>query len=311
MEKIFHPPPYANIWLNKLRKDAKWLSHKCKMIHNKFPNKIINNEASLLLDYYDESITLIGAYDVKAYIITTKNINRKTCRAEFIIDKKNISKYLSYHPDYLRAIRFISKLGGRIKLWFEPWITAKCKIISNSLDVNSLNINSLNINSLDVNSLNINSLDVNSLNINSSDINSLDLDSWFKLMSRFLDKQWEKGVWKSARRSMIVLPKGSNINSIGYNHVADVWNKLLEHNKVNDELLFRVLPLVFMKQKNINNDDIYVYDKLTRASCLPWKPFHNDEYFLKQLKKACGEIGMNIERWIDSKTIESIQNNII
>ena len=273
MEKRFHPPPNANIWLNKLRKDANWLSHKCKMINNKFPNKIINNEATLLLDYYDESITLIGAYDVKAYIITTKNIDRKTCRAEFIIDKRNISKYLSYHPDYLRAIRFISKLGGRIKLWFEPWITAKCKIISNSID-----------------------------------INSLDLDCWFKLMSRFLDKQWEKGVWKSARRSMIVLPKGSNINSIGYNHVADAWNKLLEYNKVNDDLLFRVLPLVSMRQKNIDNDDIYVYDKLTRASCLPWKPFHNDEYFFKQLKKACDEIGMNMERWIDSKILN---DNII
>jgi hypothetical protein len=145
-------------------------------------------------------------------------------------------------------------------------------------------------------------------------------ESWMTLLSVTLETQWEKGVSKSARRQMRVLPGAhyqngksvpkSGVNSSLWNVVADAWQ--------NGSRVLRGLDLLLRKPAKfwgktlqlIANDqfawgqasnktmdpNVQIFDQLTRARVLPWRVAHpnfrdsfDSVHALTTLLKVCSE----------------------
>ena len=383
MAKNFHPAPQADsMWIQSMKRDADWLKTKCSMLNTLPDSTIRPSDAKLILDFLEEAKIMIGATDIEGYVLTSdkkeesrvaaakkqsdrkKGIRpnrfnpvetkiRKTCRAQFTLKPHaelvstgsalTVSA-LSYYPDYVRALKFVSKLQGRVHTWFEPWITANSlrlaksglitfyaeevakevtKVIVGSIDefqrkypITTVTVammvsewgarKEFTLESQKQGALNeylIQLLELAKVSEPDalkmialiypnpeiymllskeacSDIYSKWMD-WAKHLALFLDDQWNKGVWKSARRQMRVLPRGSPVNSSGYNAAADAWSNMCRFVRVavsvggikNAPLLLKTLQLIANDQfewgqaanKGVHSDAA-VFDSLTRRT---------------------------------------------
>jgi hypothetical protein len=427
MAKNFHPAPQADsMWIQSMKRDADWIENKCKM-KNTLPDSTISSlNAQLVLDFLEEAKIMIGATGIEGYVLTSDKKEesrvaaakkhsdkkqgsksnrfnpvetkiRKTCRAQFTLkphaELVGLGSTLSYYPDYVRALKFVSKLQGRVHTWFEPWITANslrlaksglitfyakeiAEEIAGSIDefqrkypittvtvsmmvsewgarkeftlesqkqgaLNEYLIQLLELAKLsEPNALKIIALiypDPDIYNLISKEACSDIYDkwiSWAKHLALFLDDQWNKGVWKSARRQMRVLPRGSPVNSSGYNAAADAWSNMCRFVRVavfvgeikDAPLLLKTLQLIANDQfewgqaagKGVHSDAA-VFDSLTRRTrsnvsevsevsevvdgILPWNAILNPSKFdtttvLTRLSKACEINGVSLDAWL-------------
>jgi hypothetical protein len=374
MAKNFHPAPQADsMWIQSLKRDADWLKNKCKMSVTLPDSTIRPSDAQLVLDFLEEAKIMIGATGIEGYVLTSdkkeesrvaaakkqsdrkKGIRpnrfnpvetkiRKTCRAQFTLkphaELVGLGSALSYYPDYVRALKFVSKLQGRVHTWFEPWITANslrlaksglitfyadevAKVIAGSIDefqrkypITTVTVammvsewgarKEFTLESQKQGALNEYLIKLLELaKVSESDALTMialiypDPEiykliskeacvyiydkwiSWAKHLALFLDDQWNKGVWKSARRQMRVLPRGSPVNSSGYNAAADAWSNMCRFVRVavsvgrikDAPLLLKTLQLIANDQfkwgqeadKGVHSD-AGVFDSLTRRT---------------------------------------------
>lgn len=137
---------------------------------------------------------------------------------------------------------------------------------------------------------------------------------WLKTFAPFLDKQWKKGVNKSVRRLCRVLPRGSGVNSSGYNAVADAWQNLRRFQTIASEyaeikdapIILKVLQLIADDQFKMANGKIdpntYVFKALTRE-VLPWNAVMRPESYdtrkaLSILFRECQKNSVPVSSWI-------------
>jgi hypothetical protein len=401
MKTVFHPAPSPE-WLPKLTRDADWLVGKCDL-KTTLPKSLKSPvDVTQMFSFLDDAMKAVGASSVKGYVLTSnkeaealalKNHtflsshhkkcakeapkSRKTCRADFELKKHN--EYvmdggrLTYHPDYLRALRFVSKFAGRVHLWFEPWMTAhaqqmaKSGILTHVIDREVQDWPSFEKShpatavflALAVSEFSsrkeftLESQKQGALNkhldglldlVIAHEPDGLELIayllpfpeifrkvshetckkiydnwmSWAPLLGRFLDDQWSAGVAKSARRQMRVLPRGSGVNSAGYNAVADAWQNMCRTVRLavvtaeinGAPMLLKVLQLIANDQfqwgqaagKGVHSSTA-VYDKLTRAGFLPWnavlrpKEFNSDDA-VRCVMQACDELKCSPDAWL-------------
>ena len=415
MAKKFHPAPQADsTWIPVLKRDAEWLKSKCGM-ESTFPNSTITpSDAQLLLDYLSEAKSVIGATGIKGYILTSdkdeeKRVadrkahadkkkgnrhwricapvvkGRKTCRAQFTLishsELVGSGSALSYHPDYVRALKFVSTLQGRVHTWFEPWITAcalrmaKTGLITFHAEEVAIELAG-SVNEFQTKypittvtlammvsewgarkSFTLESQKQGALNEYLSSLLELAKASepgalkmlgliyplpevygslaketkdeiksiwytWAKHFGLFLNDQWNLGVWKSARRQMRVLPRGSPVNSSGYNAVADAWNNMCRFMHTIDQdstgpVFLKTLQLIANDQwrwgqiegKGVHSD-VEAFDTLTRTGhhsdgsvatgILPWEiltePAKFERSVIEALKVPASWLGVSKSR---------------
>ena len=426
MSKQFHAGPEAGtMWIPSLTRDADWLKTKCGMT-NQFPiSTATPNEAKQLLEYLEEAKALIGVTGIDGYILTSNKEEekrvadskerrnkasgrgsrrygmsrfgqdvskpRKTCRAQFsLIPHTELAasgSSLSYHPDYVRALKFVSTLQGRVHTWFEPWITA-CALRLAKTGLTSFHATEVAIElagsvenfqtkypittvtlammvsewsarkeftleSQKQGALNEHLVQLLEL-AKTSEADAMKMIalvyplpeiyrmiskeactdiyqkwmSWAKLLGLFLNDQWNSGVWKSARRQMRVLPRGSGVNSAGFNAAADAWSNMCRYARVavsvgeikGAPLFLKTLQLIANDQfrwgqaagKGVHSDAA-VFDSLTRTSrsadgildvgVLPWMTVLDPSKFdtmtvLTRLSKACADNDVDLDAWL-------------
>ncbi len=426
-KKFHPAPDADSLWAPSMRRDAEWLKTKCEMICSFPASATTPSEADQLLEFLEEAKTLIGATGIEGYILTSNKQEeirvasakaqrpksksncrpsygrdsavpkpRKTCRAQFILKPHaeliesgsgTDDHSLAYHPDYVRALKFVSTLQGRVHTWYEPWITA------NSLRLAKTGLTTFHANEVAIElagseeefqkqypittvtlammvsewgarkQYTLESQKQGALNEHLAQLLELakvtepgalkmialiyplpeiyamipkeacfDIYqkwmSWAKHLGRFMDEQWNKGVWKSARREMRVLPKGSPVNSTGFNATADAWSNMCRYVRVavsTGEI--KGAPLFLKSLQLIANDqfkmgqacgkgvhaDVAVFDSLTRTSrsadgvlvegILPWTAVIEPSKFdtmsvLTRLSKACADNNVELDTWL-------------
>jgi len=272
-------------------------------------------------------------------------VRSKTCVAKFEMLKFNdlmkTKKHpLRYHPDYLRAVRFVSKLCGRIKNFMAPYTTAKALMVGKlglvhdlleefvvriagseaefqrrfPITVVCLKLLSaelgarkaFTLQSHERGSLNTHLMSIlmTALALEREAVPTLALmlpkielfaliPDWAKkrifdtfehvkpMFLRFLNEQWTRGVKKSARRQMRVRPRGSKINSAGWNVVVDAWNAMvrfyaaLRASNFDTPIHIKFLQLIANDQfrwggmvGKLMPADVYIFDQLTRSGVI-------------------------------------------
>lgn len=160
--------------------------------------------------------------------------------------------------------------------------------------------------------------------------------NWMTLFSIVLEKQWKKGVQKSSRRSMRVLPGAhfqgtkciskSGVNSNLWNVVADSWNSGASFMRGIDIVLRepvafwgKTLQLVandqFQWGASVNkaiSPDVTLFRALTK-SVLPWHIVHPDfseefdsAYALGEFFKSVRDSKIeNVRSWLDIPALRS------
>jgi len=137
---------------------------------------------------------------------------------------------------------------------------------------------------------------------------------WLETFAPFLERQWKRGVNKCVRRMCRVPPRGTGVNSSGYNAVADAWQNLRRFQTIASEfagikdapLILKVLQLIADDQFRWGSGKIdpntHVYKTLTRE-VLPWDAVLRPESFdtgkaLAILFRECKEHKVPISSWI-------------
>jgi hypothetical protein len=150
---------------------------------------------------------------------------------------------------------------------------------------------------------------------------------WAPHLAHFLDTQWKKGVWKSARRQMRVLPAGSGVNSAGWNSVADAWQNMVRFLQLTNAHLPTEdgSPLLPLKVPQLIANDqfqwgqaagkkmpssVAVFRDITKAGVLPWNAFLPDRDFnfvtaVTTLAKACDEHKCSLKSWLGVPTVRT------
>jgi len=150
---------------------------------------------------------------------------------------------------------------------------------------------------------------------------------WASLFGKFLDIQWDRGVWKCARRKMRVPPSyrkrhfgysGKPVNSSGYNAVVDGWNNMVQCIRVAVSVGGISGAPLFLKGMQLIADDqfkwgqaagkechpdVLVFDAITRQGIVPWwvvtKPDEIDTMkVITSLSQACTTAGVPLESWL-------------
>jgi len=136
----------------------------------------------------------------------------------------------------------------------------------------------------------------------------------------FIDKQWNKGVNKCVRRLCRVPPRGTKVNSSGYNAVADAWMNLRRFHVIsakyakveNAPIILKVMQLIADDQfrwksrdegKVSVNVNALVYKEITSNGILPWNAVLRPESFdtrmvLTTLLDACKKHNCPCESWV-------------
>ena len=415
MSERFHPAINAD-WITPSDiRDAEWLKKKCNLTSS-LPHHLVSpDDVSTLFEFIEESKKALGVTDVKGFILTSnksaekkgqekatayaaflkrkhdpKKVNvpksRKTCRAELLLDKEKRSSGLSYHPDFVRALKALSKWIGRIHLWFDPWITARSLQIAKSGLASSCIVSlaeklsgsveafqseypltsvfmALAVSEFSTRkAFTLESQRQGALNphlelllalvteheprgltavalvlplpeiyakIPKEDVLNIYFSwmKWAALFGNFLDIQWDRGVWRCARRTMRVPPSfrphqsgysGKPVNSSGYNAVIDAWNNMVQGTRVAVSIGgISGAPLFLKGMQLIANDqfqwgqaagkgihpDVLVFDAITRQGIVPWwvvtKPDKIDTVkVITSLSKACTDAGVSLESWL-------------
>lgn len=141
---------------------------------------------------------------------------------------------------------------------------------------------------------------------------------WMGVFARFLDTQWKKGVGKSSRRDMRVLPSGSHVNSAGWNAVADAWDNGCRFLRLaasvcgipGQPLYLKVLRLIANDQfqwagavgKTVN-PTVGVFHDITAQGFLPWNAVLRPDRFdsariVTALAESCTTRGCNLNGWL-------------
>jgi len=407
MSERFHPPIKSWITPSDVR-DGDWLKKKCGL-STSLPHQLVSpDDVNSLFEFIEESKKALGVTGVKGFVLTSnksaetkaqekatkyakKKVNvpksRKTCRAELLLlAKDQRSPGLSYHPDFVRALKALSKWIGRIHLWFGPWITARSLQIAKSGLTSSHIVavaeklsgsvesfqNEFPLTSVFMalavsefstrKEFTLESQKQGALNPHLEALLALvtehepcglsavalvlplpeiytkipkeDIDyiysSWMKwaaLFGKFLDIQWDRGVWRCSRRKMRVPPSfrrhqtgysGKPVNSSGYNAVIDGWNNMVQGTrvavsvgKINGAPLFlKGLQLIADDQFRWAQQDgkgchpdVLVFDAITRQGIVPWrvvtKPDEIDTMkVITSLSQACTDAGVPLESWL-------------
>ena len=415
MPERFHPAIKSWITTSDVR-DANWLKNKCKELTESLPDKLDSpDNVNSLFKFIEESKKALGVTGVKGFVRTSNKsaetkaqekaseyatflsrkrdpkkvtvpTSRKTCRAELLLDKDQRSPGLSYHPDFVRALKALSKWIGRTHLWFDPWITARSLQIAKSGLTSSCIVAVAEKLSGSVESFQsefpltsvfmalavsefstrkaftLESQRQGALNpyletllalvikheprglsavalvlplpeiytkIPKEDIENIYFSwmKWAALFGKFLDIQWDRGVWRCARRQMRVPPSfkrsqsgysGKPVNSSGYNAVIDGWNNMVQGTRVavsvggisGVPLFLKGLQLIADDQFRWGqrdgkgcHPDVLVFDAITRQGIVPWwvvtKPNEIDTMkVITSLSQACTDAGVPLESWL-------------
>lgn len=402
MAERFHPTPLPQ-WKESLENDFLWMSKKGGLpnIHKKpFTPKNVD-------EWSKRAWKLVGITCIIGYVKTSDKkemkkrgkkpgVNRlvksrKTCSAKFsLIPHKQLvteGTPFSYHPDRVRATRFLAKLAGRMSYWKDANLTAKalpiakiglvpilvdlvvnelgecmaptgcvpldhdgwdllrtrlpatysllmicCSVFSErkGFTLKSQKQGGLNTYMKQLLSIILekeqDGLKIVALFLPMEEIyaklpiedveriykSSMDLLDDFAV---FIGEQWGKGVSKCVRRSCRVLPRGSKVNSSGYNAVADAWMNLRRFQTISAKyakiekapMILKVMQLIADDQFRMGqgkvNVNALVYKEITSNGILPWNAILNPESFdtrmaLTTLLDACKKHDCAIESWI-------------
>ena len=121
-------------------------------------------------------------------------------------------------------------------------------------------------------------------------------------MHKFYKSEWDKGIWKSARRQMRVLPRGSGVNSTAVNAVADALQNLRRFIVLlgGNPFTWAPLQLIANDQWRMSGGRVHpktrVFDMLTRQGFFPWNEPSLD--FVQALIKAGSDCGCSVHSWI-------------
>lgn len=161
MKTRFHPNPEPKFLTPKLKNEMDWMIRKAKL-----PAYDAGDVLSLI-KWIEASFVSVGILGVKGFVKTsnrkeearrasnTKKVRapvrhygwghrrpmatssgRKTCRAQFNLEKHSkmyrMKSSFKYYPDRLRAIKCMSKLVGRMHIFWPAWISAKSAPIAKS-----------------------------------------------------------------------------------------------------------------------------------------------------------------------------------
>jgi hypothetical protein len=159
MESSFHPSPRLAFLTPVLENDMRWMSGK-----GRFPayTKGSNNADDILflIEWIKIASTAVGITGIKGFVKTSSKTEeqrradktrrgrvfwikrrnpfssetRKTCVAKFILapQKTMRTTRFKYHPDRIRAIKCLSVLVGRMKIFWPAWISSKTAPIAKS-----------------------------------------------------------------------------------------------------------------------------------------------------------------------------------
>ena len=149
MAEKFHPTPGAD-FLPSMMRNIKWFCRKTG--YTEFPSE---HTPKVIRDWMEGAFEVAGIIGVTGFVRTTNKeeekkrgaktsgdrsawsygymeetrcTSRKTCVAKFSLiphRQWKEGKSLKHCPDRNRAIKFLSKLCGRLHVWSDPWLTAK------------------------------------------------------------------------------------------------------------------------------------------------------------------------------------------
>ena len=158
MKQKFHSNPTIKFITPKVKNEIDWMSRKGKF------SPVDGDDVLELIKWIETSMKAVGITGIRGYVKTSSkaeelrrgaklahsvrrgyyfnrkpminSIHRKTCVAKFNLMKRsdfNAAKTaFKYHPDRIRAIKCLSKLVGRMKLFWPAWISAKTAPIAKS-----------------------------------------------------------------------------------------------------------------------------------------------------------------------------------
>ena len=398
MAEKFHPTPGAD-FLPSMMRNIKWFCRKTG--YTEFPSE---HTPKVIRDWMEGAFGVAGIIGVTGFVRTTNKeeekkhgaktsgdrsawsygymeetrcTSRKTCVAKFSLiphRQWKEGKSLKYYPDRNRAIKFLSKLCGRLHVWSDPWLTAKslpiaktglvsvladrfviemcgswdsfvakypatyalmaicCSVFSERKEFTlkaqkqgSLNphmhslyrlVRETEPAGLKVVALFLPTWEVfSSVSVEDATVIYQTSMVWLGYMARFLDEQWKKGVAKCVRRLCRVPPRGTKVNSSGYNAVADAWMNLRRFQTVAAKRASIEMAPVILKVMQLIADDQFrwgdgktdpnaaVYKAITSAGVLPWMAVLRPESFdsraaLTAVVDGVRAHGSSVDSWI-------------
>ena len=410
MKERFHPAVAAQ-WLESLQRDYDWVL-RLRLGSTELPVSKLETPANYLAlkAFVQTLMAALGITKITGYVLTSGkdkkvkkakpskkargrtamgSTERQTCKAKFELPSTSCRKKLEhgfdYPLNYERALKFLSKLCGRLHNWFEPWVSANALVLAKTgvltflvsdedlaADPLTTIFLALAVSEFGARkAFTLESQKQGGLNkhlawllekLLVSKTSRLDLvamvfpekrvfeacsqqqvekvytcfSAWLPVLGQFLDEQWARGVWKSARRDMRVLPKGANVNSTGYNSVADAWQNAVRFVRLcvsvkgieGAPLLLKVPQLIANDQfkmgqwqaveepkswanvvsgtvpsKKSTHKDTDVFDDLTRVGILPWNAvlrpteFDNNKV-LETLVSSCQTHSVKVDGWV-------------
>ena len=138
---------------------------------------------------------------------------------------------------------------------------------------------------------------------------------WLNHIAPFLESQWKKGVSNCVKRNCLVPPRGSKVNSAGYNAAADCWMNLRRFQTISGKFaeiedippVLKVMQLIAGDQYRWGNGVIdpnaLVYKEITSSGVLPWEAILYPESFdrLKAVTSVIRSVnnhGSSIDSWL-------------
>ena len=396
MKQRFHPVPKPQ-WIESSMETFSWFSRKCG--DDLFDIRDLPLTPANLDRWLDQAKTLVGITGISGYVKTSDRkervkrnkkpgvrkeiIYRKTCCAKFqLIPHREMVRRgtpFSYQPDRVRAIKFLSKIEGRMRYWRDSYVTsralpvAKVGLVPFLVDLFVSEISpfddddgwiwlrnrfpatySLLVICCSVFSerkmFTLNSQKQGGLNTYMKQLLDLVLErehdglkivalflpleevycelpketveiiynTSMKLLgefSVFIEQQWGKGVRKCVNRLCRVPPRGTKVNSSGFNAVADAWNNLRRFQTIsakyakveNAPIILKVMQLIaddqFRMAGGIVNVNALVYKEITNQGILPWNAILHQESFdtrkvLTTLLDSCKKHKCSFDSWV-------------
>lgn len=391
----FHPSADPSSWIAPLMRDIAWMRSKAPGLPD-FPTDLTPGKIRVWLE---AAKSMLGVVGISGYVKTSNKAEqarrgrkpgscmpaaRKTCVAKFTLTpyrelvRLNRTPF-THHPDYIRALKCVSTLEGRMSNWEDGWVTAKALAIAKTGLVSALadkfvdelsltwdqfvkdfpstfaflvcccsvfsERKAFTLESQKQGSLNTYMLQLleDALKKEKEAIRvialihptwevyqDLDVESSRTLysssmcclqeMAPFLERQWKRGVDKCVRRMCRMAPRGSGINSGGWNAVADAWMNLRRFQTAsaaaaglkNTPLILKVMQLIADDQFRMGggkiHSDAHVFKDMTAWSpdslpVLPWHAVLHPEGFntcdaLTTLLESCRKHEVSVDSWI-------------
>lgn len=404
MKERFHPVPKPQ-WVESSMETFSWFSKKCGndlCDIRSLPLTPVNLDGWL-----DRAKSLVGIIGISGYVKTSDRkerfkrnkkpgvrkeiISRKTCCAKFqLIPHREMVRRgtpFSYQPDRVRAIKFLSKVEGRMRFWRDSYVTSRALPVAKvglvpflvDLFVNELNESMAPTGCVPVDCdgwdllrhrlpatysllviccsvfserkmFTLKSQKQGGLNIYMKQLLDiilekeqdglkivalfLPLEEVYSKLSKetvdiiyntsmellgefsvFIEQQWGKGVRKCVNRLCRVPPRGTKVNSSGFNAVADAWNNLRRFQTIsakyakveNAPIILKVMQLIaddqFRMAGGIVNVNALVYKEITNQGILPWNAILHQESFdtrkvLTTLLDSCKKHKCSFDSWV-------------